>query len=82
MIEALAGGRIQDQGGARTLLDLGVQTGLLEVAFDGLGGADLSGSAGVHGVKFFAPRSPSAVTHAGAAVSFTWDEDSGLVTVE
>lgn len=82
MIEAMAGGRIQDQGGARTLLDLSGQTGLLEVAFDGLGGAELSGSAGVHGVRFFSPSAPTAVTHAGVDVAFTWDEDSGLVTVE
>ena len=36
MLEAVAGGRLKDQDGARTLLDLGDNSGMLEVAFDGI----------------------------------------------
>lgn len=81
MLEAVAGGRLKDQDGARTLLDLGDNRGMLEVAFDGAGAADLTGTAGVQGVRFFAPSEPTQVTHAGRSTGFSYDADTHLVTV-
>ena len=81
LLLAPAGGRFSDQNGARTLIDLGTNTGALEVAFDALGNADLSGTAGVLGVKFYAASAPGSVTHGGAAVAWVRDATTGLVTV-
>jgi hypothetical protein len=81
LLMALGGGRLSDQDGARTLVDLSANPGVLEVAFDGAGNADLSGTASVLGVKFYAASAPAGVTHEGAAVSWTRDAATGLVTV-
>ena len=81
MLLATAGGRLSDQGGARTLVDLGANRGALEVAFDAAGNADLSGTAGVLGVKFYAATVPAGVTRGGGAVTWTRDAATGLVTV-
>ena len=78
---APAGGRFSDQNGARTLIDLGANGGVLEIAFDAAGNADLSGTAGILGVKFYAASAPASVTHAGALVSWIRDATTGLVTV-
>lgn len=81
MLEAVASGRLLDQGGARTLLDLGGNTGMLEVAFDGAGGVELSGTSGVVGIRFFAPSEPTRVTRRGASVGFSYDHTAHLVTI-
>jgi hypothetical protein len=54
---------------------------VLEVAFDGAGNADLTGTAGVLGVKFWTSSAPANVTRAGGPVSWTRDATTGLVTV-
>jgi hypothetical protein len=81
LLMALGGGRLSDQSGARTLIDLGAGKGILEVAFDGAGNADLTGTAGVLGVKFYAATAPAQVTHGGVAVPWSRDAATGLVTV-
>ncbi len=62
-------GRLLDQSGARTLLDLGTSTGALEVAFTGMR-ADLSGTATVVGVRFHGPA-VTEVFHEGRPVVWT-----------
>lgn len=81
LLMALGGGRLSDQNGARTLVDLGANRGVLEVAFDGAGNVDLSGTANVPGVKFHAASAPVSVTRNGASVPWTRDATTGLVTV-
>ena len=81
LLMALGGGRLSDQNGARTLVDLGAKRGVLEVAFDGVGNVDLSGTASVPGVRFHAASAPVSVTRNGASVPWTRDATTGLVTV-
>jgi len=81
LLMALGGGRLSDQEGARTLLDLGTSGGVLEAAFDGAGNVDLSGTASVSGVRFYAASAPVSVTSNGAGVRWTRDATTGLVTV-
>jgi hypothetical protein len=70
-------GRLQDQNGGRTLLDLGSNTGVLEVAFIG-SRAELSGPAGVVGVSFYGPG-VSQVLYQGKAVQ--WSQSGDMITV-
>ena len=82
LLLALGGGRLSDQAGARTLIDLGANGGALEVAYDAAGNAELSGTADILGVKFYSPSTLTSVTRGGAAVtSWTRDASTGLVTV-
>jgi hypothetical protein len=69
-------GRLMD-GNGDTLLDLGGNAGVLEVAFTGTR-ADLSGTATAVGVRFQGPKI-SDVRHGGATLQ--WTRAGGLVTV-
>jgi Domain of unknown function (DUF4962) len=77
VLRGAQGGRLLDQNGARTLLDLGSHQGALEVAFTGTI-ANLSGTAGISGVRFFGP-SVTEVRHKGSAVQ--WSRSGSTVTV-
>jgi len=81
LLMALGGGQLWDQNGARMLVDLGANRGALEVAFDGAGNVDLSGTAGVSGARFYAASAPVNVTRDGAPVPWTRDAVTGLVAV-
>jgi hypothetical protein len=81
MLLAPSGARLSDQNGARTLLDLGTNGGALEVAFDGAGNADLSGTASHLGVKFWSFSAPTSVTRNGVVLAWVRDANTGLVTV-
>ena len=72
--------RLADQNGARTLIDLGSSSGVLEIDFAGTE-ARLSGSAGVLGVKFlkFFGSEVTAVIHRGK--NLQWTRSQGLVTI-
>jgi hypothetical protein len=82
LLLALSGGKLTDQNGARTLIDLNGSRGVLEVAFDAAGNPDLSGTASLAGVKFYAPSQPAQVTHEGVSLSWTRDGATGLVTLQ
>lgn len=74
-------GRLKDQSGTRMLLDLGPNSGALEVAFTNISGgvrADLSGTAGVSGVSFFGLNVID-VHHQGRAVR--WERFGSMVHV-
>ena len=77
VVRGAQGGKILDQSGTRTLLDLGTNGGVLEVAFTGTR-ADLSGTAEVVGVRFYGP-SVTEVRHRGSAVQ--WSRSGSTVTV-
>lgn len=70
-------GRLTDRGGRRLLLDTGRNAGALEVALTG-GRADLSGTAGIVGVRFFGPR-VTQVRCRGRSVR--WARRGPLVTI-
>jgi hypothetical protein len=78
---APSGGRLSDQNGARTLIDLRNNPGVLEVAYDGAGNVELSGTASVMGVQFYSPNAIPSVTHDGAALCWSRVAATGLVTV-
>jgi len=77
VVRGAQGGKLLDQNGARTLLDLGSHQGVLEVAFTGTR-ADLSGTAGISGVQFYGP-SVTEVRHRGSAVQYS--RSGSMVTV-
>ncbi|MBI5479306.1 MAG: DUF4962 domain-containing protein [Deltaproteobacteria bacterium] len=70
-------GRLEDQGGGRTLLDLAGNQGALEVAFTGAR-ADLSGTAAVAGVRFYGPDVTD-VRQGGIPV--VWTREGAMVVV-
>lgn len=72
------GGKLLDQNGARTLLDLGKNRGVLEVAFTGTR-ADLSGTASIIGVAFYGPN-VTEVRRQGEKVP--WRRSGSMVTLE
>lgn len=75
-------GRLRDSSGSRTLLDLGSGKGVLEVAFTGTTAADLTGTAPVVGVQFYAPTTVTTVTRNGQAVGFSRSGTTITVTSE
>jgi len=81
-------GKLLDQNGVRTLVDLGTgRSGVLEVSIDGTGIATLSGTATMRGVVFYGPtvtqvrQSPPYKVFGYTKLAFQRDPSTNLVTV-